>query len=211
MKSELYLISKLKKNSKAKEKNFECEDTKASSTTNLNEKRGTKNSSVEKLVKLVKQLKIENKSLRQLNEVQENQIRALKGELSNLKEKIRTDESLSQPISCMRTSNSVPKKNRVFFSKELVQVQDESMKKIKWEGSGKPKEDPVFVYSLKKVSRKGKQNESHSPDKRVEQNEYYTPLSSSLEGKKGFSQTVVKDLDLKFTDKLRHYQKISRF
>lgn len=220
MKSDFGSITSLRKkfdSFKPYKKNFESDVIKASSTTNLCETGKSKKyetCSNERLLKIVKQLKKENKELKKINELQEEKIKELNEEINKIK--ARNDDSSSRPISCLRNSNSVPKKNRVMFSRDLVQVlNDKSSKTGKVGKAVKATEDPAFSYNytVKKVTRRPKQNESHSPQKNAIENEYYTPLSCSLQDKKNFSQTVAKHFDIspKFKDKQKLFTKIARF
>lgn len=214
MKSEFQSISSLRKNFEAlkpQKKVLEFEVPKASSTANLSDLKSKKYESLsyEKLLKVANQLKKENKALKKVNQKQEKQIKELEDEVNKLK--YRIDDSSSRPISCMRTSNSVPKKNRVMFSKELVHVLNENPKKSKKIVKVQPKNDPAYIYNynLKKVTRKIQRDESKSPEKKTEESEYYTPLSCSLQDKKIFSQTVAKHFDLspKFKEKQKLFKK----
>ena len=116
-----------------------------------------------------------------------------------------------------RTSNSVPKKNRVMFSRELVHVLNEDGKnQSKTLKIAKNKEEPSACYNtstIKKITKKVKNYESHSPNKCIEENEYYTPMSSSLQERKIISQSFIKHYDFspKTKEKPKLFTKINKY
>jgi predicted RNase H-like nuclease (RuvC/YqgF family) len=216
MKSDFQCVSSLRKKFETlnpyRPKN-DSEVVKASSTTNLCDTKKTRkyeNCSAERLVKMVKQLKKENKELRKCNEKQAEKIKELIDEINKVKGKA---EDSSRPISCLRNSNSVPKRNRVMFSRELVQVLNETTDKKKKTFKVKEEQGVSYHFAVKKVTRRPKPHESHSPLKQAEENEYYTPLSCSLQDKRVFSQTAAKQFDIspKFREKQKVFTKIARF
>lgn len=203
MKQEYQSIAMLRKkfetfkSSRSDTKSKDCE-SKSNSTTNLHENTGKASKkydhySSDKLIKIIKCLKNENKILKDLNEKQANEIKVLSAQLSKLK--VNKEENSPRPQSCLRSSNSVPKKNRVMFSRDLVHILNETGTKCsKTIKSAKVKEDPISCYTgnVKKITKKGRVD-GQSPIKNTEESEYYTPLSSSLQEKKMSSQLMMKN------------------
>ncbi|OMJ90555.1 hypothetical protein SteCoe_7049 [Stentor coeruleus] len=193
-------------------------ETKSNSTTNLHENTVKTSKKYdhypsEKLIKIIKCLKKENKILKDLNEKQANEIKLLSAQLSKLK--VTKEENSPRPQSCLRTSNSVPKKNRVMFSRDLVHILNETEDKYsKTMKSAKVKEDPISCYTgnAKRISKKGKVD-GGSPIKNIEESEYYTSLSSSLQEKKNISQSMVKNYESspKGKEKQRLFIKVQKY
>ena len=191
---------------------------KSLSTNNIienNKKKNKKyeNYNTEMLIKIIKNLKKENLELRKINEKQNNEIKNL---MKN-KDKITKDENSPRPQSCLRTSNSVPKKNRVMFSRELVHVLNDTGKRhSKTLKLVKTREDPSICYNsttIKRITQKNKNNEPHGLCKFSEENEYYTPVSSSVQERKIISQSLIKPYDFSPTakEKQKLFTKIIKF
>ena len=218
MKKEFQSIAMLRKkfesmkHSKLELKTYENE-LKASSTSNLIEfnskNKKYENLTSDKLIKLIKQLKKENKELRKTNERQANEIKELKIEINKNKPK---EENSPRPQSCLRTSTSAPKKNRVVFSRELVHVMNENNQKHS--STLKPvkhKDDP-YIQKNRKLLKKEKNTESHSPEKVFEENEYYTPMSSSLQERKANGNKIKNyDFSPNTKDKQKLFTKVAKF
>ena len=223
MKQEFQSIAMLRKKfetlriSKASSKMSEAEP-KASSTANLTEyiSKGRKKNdayTTDKLIEIVKLLRKENKSLKIINERQAKEIDELTYQLSKVASS--KDEASSRPHSCLRSSKSVPKKNRVVFSKELVHVMNEGEQNLaKTLKIIKGKDESLgYSHTSRKRSKKMKYSDSQSPNKYPEENEYYTPLSSSLQEKKVISQSLLKHYDCspKSKEKTKLFTKIIKF
>ncbi|OMJ85345.1 hypothetical protein SteCoe_13316 [Stentor coeruleus] len=222
MKQESQIIATIKKkidSLKSSRQDTKSKDPegKSSSTPNLLENTGKlskkyEHYSTEKLVKIIKCLKKENNNLKELNKKQGNEIKSLIEQLNKISGD--KEESSSRPQSCLRTANSVPKKNRVMFSRDLVHVMNKSKAKgSKTSKSVKTKEESAVCYrNIKKIVKKGK-NDSNSPVKSSEESEYYTPLSSSMQERKNNSQSLVKQYDytLKTNEKQRLFTKVHKY
>lgn len=195
---------------------LDCEG-KASSTTNLvdfasKNKKKYEVCTTEKLIEVIKILRKENKKLRKINFQQTGEIKDLTQKITKIM--AAKTENSSRPQSCLRASNSAPKKNRVVFSKELEHVLNETVpKRSKTMKSAKPKEEYMLSHNstLRKHTKKVKYHESSSPKKFFEENEYYTPLSSSLQERKNTSQRILKKYDCSPKGKAKLSTKIVKF
>jgi hypothetical protein len=222
MNSEFQSIAMLRKKFekiKNKPEKEENEAEKSVSAANLfenNAKTGKLYESLtnEKLIKIIKSLRKENKVLKKINERQAEEIKDLIEKLH--KKKGNKEGNSPRPVSCLRTSNSVPKKNRVMFSRDLVHVMNEkASKNSKTMKTAKHREEQTGNNNatVKKISKKMRNNESASPNKEIEESEYYTPLSSSLQEKKFCIGPIGKHFEFspKGKQKQKTFIKVARF
>jgi phage I-like protein len=212
MKQEFHSIAMLRKKFDAmkpskKDKNLLENEPKAFSTSNLMQPEcdftDIESLSKEKLIEAIKKLTKENKELKKINQAQAKEIKKMNKLLKDNSDK---EEKSLRPQSCLRTNKSVPKKNRVMFSKDLVHIMNESNTNALKISKYKDVSSVYYPDSNKKTVQKI----DREPRVYFEDSEYYTPMSSSLQEKK-VPGSFIKHYDFSPKVKQKIFTKIHKF
>ena len=127
-----------------------------------------------------------NEDLIRANERQRQTIKTLSEENQRLREEVQRLKSEKKPPPCIKHSGSTPKKHRVAFSKDLVQVVNEN------EGPDDQREHALMQTSFEKKAHKDYLMKYHPDNKHFKKHFYSTsPISVprkdwSFEQKRGF-------------------------